>query len=137
MRFSKTTEYAIRAMVFLTRHRDETYSVNRLHQTLDIPYKYLGRLMGNLATAGLVIVTQGKQGGFRINLSRFPIYLADIIEVVEGLESYNRCVLGFSECSDTNPCSLHQQWSKQLENLREMIYKVQLEDLVHENMIKF
>ena len=129
MRFQKTTEYAIRVMVFLTNNPDAWYSANRLHKILDIPYKYLGRLMHTLTKAGLLEVSMGKQGGYRINTDRATIYLYEIIGAIEGLDSYNRCVLGFAECSEENPCPLHQHWLKQQEGLKEMVYNISLKDL--------
>jgi len=137
MRFSKTTEYAIRVIVFLSDHRSELYSVNKLHQKLNVPYKYLGRLMSKLAASGLVEVAQGKQGGFRINSNREPIYLYQIIDVVEGLADYERCVLGFPTCSDENPCSLHKYWLENLEGIKKMVYEVSLQDLAREKSIKY
>lgn len=129
MRFQKTTEYAIRVMVYLANHKGERFSVNRLHNILMIPYKYLGRLMHKLNRAGFVEVLQGKQGGYRLNVNRSPIYLYEIIGVVEGLENYNRCILGFEECSDKNPCTLHKYWLKQQNSIRDMIYNISLNDL--------
>jgi len=129
MRFQKTTEYAIRVMVYLAHYQDEWYSVNRLHQILDIPYKYLGRLMHTLSKAGLLEVTQGKQGGYRINRQKSSIYLYEIVGAIEGLDSYQRCVLGFSECSEENPCPLHHFWLAHQEGLKEMVYNLTLDDL--------
>ncbi len=129
MKFNKTTEYAIRVMVFLADHKDERYSVNQLHQILKIPYKYLGRLMHKLSAAGLAHVTQGKQGGYRIFQDLSRIYLYEIVGVVEGLEDYQRCVLGFPECSSENPCSLHHIWIERQESIKEMIYNTTLADL--------
>jgi len=68
MRFQKTTEYAIRVMVFLAAHEEEVFSASRLHEILNIPYKYLGRLMNHLTRAGFAGVRRGKQGGYRIIL---------------------------------------------------------------------
>jgi Rrf2 family protein len=129
MRFLKTTEYAIRVMVFLANNQQERFSTNRLHQILDIPYKYLGRLMHTLTRAGLLEVEMGKQGGYRLNGQRGRIYLYEIVGAIEGLESYSRCVLGFAECSDENPCPLHRYWLKQQEGLKEMVYNISLDDL--------
>ena len=103
---------------------------------LNIPYKYLGKLMHTLDKAGLVQVNQGKQGGYRINSERPPIYLFEVIDAIEGLESYDRCVLGFPECSETNPCPLHKYWIKQQKNLKDMIYSVTLKDLEHGGHVK-
>ena len=123
-------------MVYLWDNRDELYSVNRLHKILDIPYKYLGRLMHTLTTAGFLEVVQGKMGGYQINHQKPQIYLYEIIGVIEGLESYERCVLGFPECSNEHPCSLHNIWSQNQQNLKDMVYNVCLSDLIKENNFK-
>ncbi len=137
MIFSRTTEYAIRVMVFLANNRETRYSVNRLHKRLGIPYKYLGRLMSKLAAAELVDVSQGKQGGFRINLRKSPIYLHEIINLVEDLENYDRCILGFNECSDENPCSMHHVWAHQKDEIRNIIYNTTLDDIDHVKNVKY
>jgi len=137
MRFAKTTEYAIRVMVYLSHNRDEMYSVNRLHTILNIPNKYLGKLMTKLAIAGLVNVSQGKQGGYQLNKDRSPIYLEEIINIVESLDNYNRCVLGFDNCSDENPCSLHTYWVKPKEGIINLIQNTSLDDLDNTGNFKY
>ena len=137
MKFAKTTEYAIRVITYLASKPDQLLSVNHMHQQLNIPYKYLGQLMSKLSASGLVEAFKGKQGGYRINQVRMPIYLSEIIEIVEGLADYDRCILGFPECSDSNPCSLHHLWLEQLKGIREIIYTVSVEDLVKNKPTKF
>jgi Rrf2 family protein len=136
MRFQKTTEYAIRVMVYLANHRDVRYSTNHLHRELNIPYKYLGRLMKKLSDGGLIDVMQGKYGGYSISKNLTAIFLFHIIEIVEGLDNYNRCILGFPECSADYPCSLHKRWLPHQEAIKEMLYNTSLEDLKKEGNIK-
>ena len=131
MHFRKTTEYAIRVMVFLAENAGKRFSVNALNKTLDIPYKYLGRLMNQLAQKGLVEVTQGKYGGYLVNADRLSeIYLYQIVDAVEGLQDYDRCILGFPQCSDENPCALHHLWMEQREAIKNMLYSNSLADLL-------
>ena len=131
MHFRKTTEYAIRVMVFLAENAGERFSVNALNKTLDIPYKYLGRLMNQLAQKGLVEVTQGKYGGYLVNADRLSeIYLYQIVDAVEGLQDYDRCILGFPQCSDENPCALHHLWMEHREAIKNMLYSNSLADLL-------
>ena len=75
----------------------------------------------------------GMQGGFRICQSCEPIFLYQIIDVVDGLSDYDRCVLGFDTCSEENPCSLHQHWLPHLNGIKKMIYSVNLQDLTEIN----
>ena len=131
MHFRKTTEYAIRVMVFLAENAGKRFSVSALNKTLDIPYKYLGRLMNQLAKKGLLEVTQGKYGGYLVNPDRLSeIYLYQIVDAVEGLQDYDRCILGFPQCSDENPCALHHLWMEQREAIKNMLYSNSLADLL-------
>lgn len=137
MRFFKTSEYAIRALVFLASSDQRRYSVRELHLELNIPYKYLCRLMNQLAQAGFLEVTQGKKGGYRIAKQKADIYLYQIIDAVEGLWNYDRCILGFKECSDDNPCSMHQYWVDERERIKKLLYSLSLEDLVSNPNVRY
>ena len=137
MRFQKTTEYAIRIMVYLAEQNKPVCSVQHLHTVLKIPRKYLSRLMHLLSEAGFVEVVMGKYGGYRIHPHKRDPYLYEIVGAIEGLDSYNRCILGFETCSDENPCSLHTYWLKYQQGLKEMIYNISLEDLELEGQTKY
>jgi len=107
----------------------EVCSVKKLSDALDIPYKFLGRLMSRLGAAGIVAAQKGKNGGYHITRPLDEVHLVDIIDVVEGLENYDRCILGFDTCDDENPCPLHDQWSGHKEGIRTMIDHTTLGDL--------
>ena len=129
LRLSKTSEYAIQVMCRLATEAGQVCSVSHLHRELQLPYKYLGRLMHRLAEARLVETLKGKQGGYRLTRLARQIYLYEIIGAVEGLENYQRCILGMPECSSENPCALHEHWLKLRENMQELIFNVTLGDL--------
>jgi Rrf2 family protein len=124
-------------MIFLSDNRNDIYSVNHLHQILNIPYKYLGKLMTKLSSVGFVEVAQGNKGGYQLNQNRPPIYLYEIINIVEGLTDYDRCILGFEDCSDKVPCSLHSFWKTHKEGINQMIQNVSLEDLYKTGNFKY
>ena len=129
MRLSKTTEYAIRVLVYMAAKDRELYSVTHLSKHLRIPYKYLARLMTRLGQAGFLKATQGKKGGYTIFRPLDEIFIYQIVKVVEGLENYHRCVLGYPECSDSDPCPMHHLWEEHLLGIRKMIYDHTLADL--------
>jgi Rrf2 family protein len=74
MKFQKTTEYAIRVMVYLAKHKNKRLSAKKIHLELDIPYKYLSRLMGKLSEAGYIDVLAGRWGGYKIIKDIHTIY---------------------------------------------------------------
>ncbi len=136
MRLYKTSEYAIRILIYLAIRKDEVISVTELSDKLEIPYKYIGRLMLKLAENGFVESTHGKKGGYKIINDLNSIFLSQIIQAVEGFESYSQCILGFEKCGDENPCPLHKYWGEHRENLRKMWESLSLDKIVSETDLK-
>ena len=130
MRFSKTTEYAVRVLSYLYRYPTEPHSAAFLHKELAFPYKYLTKILTKLQKQGFVNATKGCNGGFVLAMDANAIYLCDIVESLgESLES-QRCILGFEMCDAKNPCSLHNKWLKPKKAIDEMLETTTLASLM-------
>ena len=137
MILTKTTEYAVRVLAYMAKEKGQLLSAKYLHEQLSIPYKYLTRLMTDLAKSGYLMSVKGRDGGFRIIKDLKEISLANIVETVEGMDSFNACVLGFHECSSENPCAMHFVWE---ENKKQLLYTLKttsLDDLSRLNIGKY
>ena len=130
MRLFKSSEYAIRCLVYMAGRHEELCSVNQLSEQFGIPYKFLGRLMTQLKSAGMVEAIRGKNGGYRIAQPLDQIHMADIVDLVEGMEHYDRCILGFDSCDDENPCAMHSSWSEHKEGILRMMNEVNLAQMI-------
>ena len=73
---------------------------------------------------------RGKHGGYRIAKPLEKIRLEAIIDTVEGLDTYDRCILGFDRCDEENPCPLHDFWKSPKAGIQEMMAQVTLADMV-------
>ena len=62
MILSKTSEYALRILAFMSKNEDKLYSAKFLVDTLQISDKYLRRLMTDLTKAGFIYSVQGRDG---------------------------------------------------------------------------
>lgn len=109
---SLTGEYALRAMIYLQRHRaDWPISGRKIAEQADIPGKYLSTILADLVRAGLLEATRGKLGGFRVAKPAGKITLADVIDPFEPIVRHRRvCPFGNVVCSDEDPCGAHAQW---------------------------
>lgn len=109
---SLTGEYALRAMIYLTRHSDEwPISGPRVAEGANIPRKYLSSILADLVRAGLLEGTRGKSGGFRVTRPAKRIRLADIVRSFEPISSHRKtCPFGNVVCSDSDPCGAHERW---------------------------
>ncbi|MCD4770666.1 MAG: Rrf2 family transcriptional regulator, partial [Bacteroidales bacterium] len=92
-------------------------SANFLHEELDIPHQYLRQLLTNLSKSGFIIGTRGREGGFILGKKVDEIYLAEIIDSIEGLEMFNTCIMGFKECPFDNKCAMHETWIETRDNI--------------------
>ena len=112
MIFSKTTEYAVRILTFMVSHNMALYTAKYLNEKLQIPYKYLTKLMTSLTKSGYLLSVRGREGGYNVNVDPAILTVADIMQAVEGIESFDNCILGLPECSEDNPCAMHTIWEK-------------------------
>ena len=137
MVLSKTTEYAIRAIIYIAAQEKKLITAKYMSDILNIPYKYLGQLLGKLSDAGFLEAIQGKYGGYRLKKDPQQIYLYQIIDRLEGMETYQGCLLGFPKCDADNPCALHSRWETPRNEFLQMLFTTSIGDLITNGMRKF
>ncbi len=112
---SRTSEYALRAMIHLAQHVDEwPIATQCIAEGTGVPGKYLAKILGDLVRAGVLESTRGLGGGFRMVRSPKEVCLLDILTPFE-LFQPRRCPFGNKECGDENPCLAHDRWKKVIE----------------------
>ncbi len=106
---SNACKYAIRSMLYLVLHADETkkIGVKKIAEDLDTPQPFLAKLLQQLTRSRLVSSTKGPNGGFFLNKKNKEKSVWDIIRSIDGTEKFNQCFLGLSKCGDENPCPVH------------------------------
>jgi Rrf2 family protein len=86
----------------------------------EIPAHYLAKILQRMAKYGYVDSFKGRGGGFKITELANRSSILEIVERVEGPVINLKCVTGLKECSDVNPCPLHEEWAE----LRDRIYNL-------------
>jgi FeS assembly SUF system regulator len=93
MRLTSLADYAVVMMAAAARHGgDARLSASLLAGETGVPLPTAQKLMGRLASAGLLSSARGTGGGFRLARDAQGISLADIIEAVEGPIAMTTCV---------------------------------------------
>ena len=116
---------------------EELYAARHLVEKLKISDKYLRRLMTDLSKAGFIRSIQGREGGYVFAKKISSIYISEIIDTVEGIDKYMGCVLGFNECSGSNPCIMHESWLPMREKFIDTLNSKTLADFNYSNINKF
>jgi Rrf2 family protein len=129
--FSKTGLHAVRALVALAKLPEGTYGgAARIAQEIGAPQNYLGKLLKTLAEDGLVASQKGLGGGFRLARDPRAISLLDVIEPIEHVSRWSGCILGRPECSERDPCAIHERWKAVREAYLRMLQRTTIAELV-------
>jgi Rrf2 family transcriptional regulator, iron-sulfur cluster assembly transcription factor len=130
MLFSRSDEYAIRAMTFLARQpAGKLAGAREISQAEQIPMQFLWKILQILARKRLIRSFKGLRGGYELAHPADSITLNMVLQANNGSGRIHRCVLGLPECSEHNACPLHQQWSGMRSGLAEMLETNTLADL--------
>ncbi len=111
--FSKKCELALQAVLLLsTKEKNEAYSSGQIAEQLKIPKEFVSKVLQELTKHGIISSRKGNSGGFFLGKDARDIRLIQIVEAIDGLELFNKCVLGFPNCSSEKPCPVHNKWGK-------------------------
>jgi len=111
---SRTSEYALHAMIHLARHVDDwPIPGRRIAEETGVPRKYLAAILGDLVRGRVLESSPGKGGGFRLARPAKEIRLSEVFAPFEPILSDRRpCPFGQAVCSDDDPCAGHKQWKR-------------------------
>ena len=130
MFLSKTSEYALRILTYMALNNETQFSAQSLYEELEIPKRYLMRLLTDLSKSGFINATRGRSGGYVFARPIETVYFSEIINSVEDLQSFEGCVLGNSVCPVDKPCAMHHIWEKPKQAFLETIKTTTLADLL-------
>lgn len=116
--FSKTCEYAIRAMLYIAQKSNSggKVGIKEISKSIDAPEHFIAKILQDLSKRGMVQSTKGPNGGFYFGESG-DYTLADIVKCIDGDKIFYGCALGLKECDELQPCPLHAE----MKIIREMI----------------
>jgi len=82
----------------------------QIAEETQIPAHFLAKILQQLARKGFLRSSKGPTGGFCLRKPANDITMLEIVEAVDGLQDYQRCISGYHECNDQAPCGLHDGW---------------------------
>jgi Rrf2 family protein len=121
---------AIRAMVYIVNYKKEGYvPIQEISKELNLSFFFLSKILQKLVKAGFLESHRGPKGGVKLAKRPSEISLLDIVEAIDGDTFFTECILGFKECSDTEPCAIHEKWAEKREQIYRMFKKTNFEDI--------
>ena len=100
MQLNVSTDYAIKLIIYLAK-ADCVVSSSKLSKAINISQRYLLQICSKLRDAGLISVTYGSNGGYRLDMNPDEINLYVIIVIMQGhIESRQQ---PFADTPDVRP----------------------------------
>ncbi len=114
MLYSKTCEYAIRAVAYMASKEDGQYtSTVEVNKATNVPGPYLPKIFRILVKKAILKARQGPGGGVAFVRSPDQIFLLDVIQAIETTDLVvKECVMGLVECSSRHACPMHNEWAE-------------------------
>ena len=103
MRFSKKSEYALRALIELTeQYNRKLLQRHEIGKKQNIPVEYLEQILLTLKNAGLLASRRGVGGGYSLLKDPQTITLGQVIRMLDGPLAPIACVskTAFQKCQD-------------------------------------
>ncbi|MHB0939794.1 MAG: RrF2 family transcriptional regulator [Armatimonadota bacterium] len=129
---TRETDYAIRALLRLAQQGDgQVVSTTVLAEDMEIPYRFLRRIVLKLGERELVQSTRGKQGGLRLARPADDVTLLDIVDAMDPESiTLNICLGEENACPRSERCVVHNELAEIQQMLRTRFAEISLATLV-------
>jgi Rrf2 family protein len=118
MFLSHSCNYALQTMLWLARRKEASLiSIKNIARENNISYYFLAKVLQKLTKVGLLDSYRGLNGGVKLGKRAKDITVLEIIEAIDGLEMFEKCIIGLPTCNRENDCALHKDWQKIINNI--------------------
>ena len=130
--FSKTCEYAIRALIFIAQKSKDgsRVGIKDISAGIDSPEYFIAKILQDLSRKGFVQSAKGPNGGFYMEGKNLQQSVADIVREIDGDKLFTGCGLGLKECSEDHPCPIHNDFKHILQEIKDMLDNSKIEMFV-------
>lgn len=131
---SNTSKYAIRAVIYLALYAspESKSGIKTISEELGIPTPFLGKILQMLAKHRILGSTKGPHGGFYLQKPAVDISLMEIVEIIDGADAFDMCMIRTEPCNPSEPCSLHDKVSPYRRGIRSLMLTESIADLASE-----
>ncbi len=132
--FSRSCEYALQSILYITLHGEKNKAVGlkEISESQQVPLHFLSKILQQLVKQKVLISTKGPHGGFSLNIPPEELRLITIVEIIDGLDIFDRCGIGLKQCSDKTPCPIHFDYKIVKEKIHKLLSEKTLSQLCHD-----
>lgn len=128
--YSKGCEYAVRALAQLAPVHGGRFQAKTICEKAGIPESFTRKVFQALVQTNFFDAVRGPGGGYALTKDPSEISLLEIIHAVDGVETFDGCIMGLDECNSAEPCPLHSVWAEAKSDLLAQLGSKTLQDLL-------
>jgi len=106
---TRDTDYGLRAICCIARHKERIVPAAELVKQLGIPRPFLRKILQLLNAKGILKSYKGPKGGFVLSRPAARISLLDLIKIFQGPLQLNECLFKKSTCPRVSTCALRKK----------------------------
>lgn len=91
---------------------EENIELNKIASEYDIPKHFLSKILQLLVKGKLLNSMKGPSGGYKLTRHPDDIALIEIVEIIDGLDVFYECGMGFKRCNEKDPCPFHDDYNR-------------------------
>jgi len=131
MQVSKTLDYAVRSLTYMSKRPVARFNMKEISENQHIPLNYLAKIMRKLVNRGIVRSTVGPDGGYALRKSPNQINLKDVYEAIEGEFKMIDCMDKDTICFLYENCPQLPVWDKLQVSMIKILEATTLEDMLN------
>ena len=106
---TRDTDYAIRALCYICKRKNEVVSVKEMVKHLGIPHPFLRKILQVLNKKKLLTSYKGRGGGFILSCKPKQIFIIDVMKIFQGPVKLNEHIFKKSICPHIKTCVLRKK----------------------------
>lgn len=110
--FSKATEYALRATIFIAKNStiEKKIGIEEISKAINSPQYFTAKILQILTKQKVIFSSPGPHGGFYLSAKTKKKPIRTILKAMGENDVLEKCILGLKLCSEKSPCPLHEQY---------------------------
>ncbi|MCP4481615.1 MAG: Rrf2 family transcriptional regulator [bacterium] len=129
MRLTKSTDAAIRILIFLTKNEGVTIT-RSISSELGIPYHNLTKIIQKLAKKQLLQTKKSKYGGIQLLKPANKINLREVVDLIDGPTILSECQEEPTVCVESSKCKLKVSFNDLQSKINDFLENIKIKDML-------
>ncbi len=127
---NRDTDYAVRAIIFLSKKKESLTSSLEIERDLGIPRPFLRKILQILKKNKILESVKGNKGGFLLLKDPRKILLSNVVEIFQGKIDFAQCLFKKKACPSIKNCPLRKKIKGVERSVSSQLNKITIESLM-------